>query len=109
MKQGLRLLLPVRFDGVSVSDISKIEFVFAQDIAINNTIRKTSLYDRSNEDVMFDDGIFYVPWTPDETYLFKAQSPFYMDTRITLTNSDYQPQTNIVELVMNPTLFARRT
>lgn len=109
MKQGLRLLLPVRFDGVSVSDISKIEFVFAQDIAINNTIRKTSLYDGSNEDVMFDDGIFYVPWTSDETYLFKAQSPFYMDTRITLTNSDYQPPTNIVELVMNPTLFDRRT
>lgn len=108
MKQGLRLLLPVSFDGVSVNDISRIEFVFAQDVSVNNVVRKTSVYDGSGEDVIFDDGVFYVPWTSDETYLFKAACPFYMDTRITLTESAYQPPTNIVKLVMNPTLFVRR-
>lgn len=108
MKQGLQLLLPVKFEGVSVEDISKIEFVFAQEITGNSSIRKTSLYDRSGEGVIYEDGIFYVPWTPEETYSFKAQCPFYMDTRITLASSPYQPQTNIVQLIMDATLFTRR-
>lgn len=108
MKQGLQLLLPVKFDGISISDVEQIEFVFAQDVRIDTTIRKTSLYDGSSDDVFVDNGVFYVPWTSDETYLFRAGSPFYMDTRITLANSQYQPPTNIVELMMNPTLFVRR-
>ena len=31
---------------------------------------------------------------------------FYLDTRITLNDTDNQPETNIVELAMNPTLFS---
>ena len=105
MKQGLKLLLPVTFDGVAVADISKIEFVFTQEKYPSSPILKTSLFGGSGGDVTENDGVFYVPWTVDETYAFRADAPFYMDTRITLTESPYQPPTNIVKLTMNSTLF----
>ena len=45
------------------------------------------------------------PWTREETYKFLGGETLYMDTRITLRDSTDQPQTEILALKMNPTLF----
>ena len=51
------------------------------------------------------DNVIYVPWTVEETYNFAPDAYLYMDTRITLRESQFQPPTNIVQLTMSLTLF----
>lgn len=108
MKHGLRLLLPVEFEGLDLSDVAEIEFVFTQQRKEKSPDLKTALYKSDGSgDAFLSEDYVCVPWTVEETYKFKADDFFYMDTRITLNNSVYQPVTNIVKLLMNLTLFKR--
>lgn len=106
MKQGLKLLLPVYFAGVDLDDVDRIEFRFSQTRSRGGTITKDALYssDGTGDCSRMNDKI-YVPWTVEETYEFAPDASLYMDTRITLRESEYQPPTNIVQLTMNLTLF----
>ena len=71
---------------------------------MNGEVFKKSLYG-TNGDVTLVNGVFLVPFSKADTYKFKQDAPFYMDTRITLDNSVDNPETEIVPLVMNATLF----
>jgi hypothetical protein len=46
-----------------------------------------------------------VIFTQSETTLFDGGKAFYADTRITMKDSTYQPETPILKVQMNPTLF----
>ena len=92
----------MNFIGLDLSNVSKIEFAFSQNIGEDPL--KTATYPNGNA-VLVVNNMIGVEWTPEETALFKAGKPFYADTRITLKDSTYQPETPILKLTMNPTLF----
>lgn len=108
MKQGINIVLPVRFHDVDFEEIEKIEFVFKQIKLPMAPALKTSIYkaDGTGEAVRRDDtDIVDVPWDADETFLFIPDSTVYMDTKITIKNSTYNPVTPIVSFKMDMTLF----
>ena len=90
------------FTGIDLSTVSKIEFAFSQ--KIGEKPLKTATYPNKGASLVTD-GVIGVEWTPAETAKFEAGKPFYADTRITLNDSAYQPETPILKLTMNPTLF----
>lgn len=104
MKQLTKNLLKMNFSGVNLTDVSKVEFAFSQEIG--KPPLKTTEYP-SDDAFLITDNLVGVVWTPAETALFASGKPFYADTRITLTNSEYQPETPILKLMMTPTLFER--
>ena len=104
MKQLTKNLLKIVFQGIDWSKVSKIEFAFSQNIC--DKPLKTATYP-SNNTIEVAENVVGVIWTSEETALFEAGMPFYADTRITLSETDYQPETHIVKLMMNPTLFER--
>lgn len=104
MKQLTHNLLKINLNGIDMNDISQIEFAFSQNIG--DPPLKTTIY--PSEDVVYvTEQVVGVVWRKEETALFEAGKPFYADTRITLKDSEYQPETPIVKLKMNPTLFER--
>lgn len=102
MKQLTKNLLKIVFQGIDWSKVSKIEFAFSQNIG--ETPLKTAEYPSGNA-TKIADNLVGIAWTKEETALFESGKPFYCDTRITLSDSTYQPETPIVKLMMNPTLF----
>lgn len=102
MKQLTKNLLKLNFTGIDWSEVSKIEFAFSQNIG--EAPLKVAEYPNTDTELIADN-LVGVAWTPEDTALFKAGKPFYADTRITMKNSTYQPETLIVKLMMNPTLF----
>lgn len=97
MKKGTKSLLPVTI-GMDVDLVSKIEFIFVQG-------NKSKSFEYPSSHAMkIDDRTIGVIWTPADKSIFKADS-MQMDTRITLKDSEYQPETSIVPLIMNNTLF----
>lgn len=102
MKQLTHNLLKINFSGINLTDVEKIEIAFSQNIA--STPLKTNTYP-SNDVLLVSENAVGVVWTPEETALFKSDSSFYLDTRITMKDSPYQPPTPIVKLKMDPTLF----
>lgn len=106
MKQLTKNLLAISLNGIDIADIARVEFAFSQNI--NSTPLKIAEYPGSDT-VDLGGNMIGVIWTAEETMLFEAGKTFCADTRITLKNSEYQPQTPIVKLQMNPTLFERGT
>lgn len=102
MKQLTKNLLAMCLHGVDIADVEKVEFAFSQHM--HSSPLKLAEFPGENT---FDLGnnTIGVVWTQEDTLLFKAGRDFYADTRITLVGSEYQPQTPIVKLHMEPTLF----
>lgn len=97
MKQGIKFLLRVDV-GMNLSDIEKMEFIFKQG-------DKKALFQYPSDSAkVIDENTLGLLWTAEDTYQFKPEI-IEMDTRITLKNSEYQPETEIVRVVMNKTLF----
>lgn len=101
MKQLINNLVQFNFQGIEWDTIEKIEFAFSQ--TIDGCVVKTSTYPGDAKKIA--ENVIGVPWTAEETTCLKENACFYADTRITLKDSDYQPETSIVKLRMNPTLF----
>lgn len=103
MKQGTHFILPVEFD-LDLDTVEQIEFVFKQEKRLNSDIVKVNTYpyDCTRQE---NTNVILIPWTRDETFRFVSGRLLYMDTRITLRNSDNQPETEILPIKMNPTLF----
>lgn len=103
MKQGTQFALPVEI-GMSLDEVSRIEFVFKQKSCKGFPAIKTNVWP---DDCTRQAGqnIILIPWTREETYRFLGGETLYMDTRITLRDSTDQPQTEILALKMSPTLF----
>ena len=102
MKQLTHNLLKMNFHGIILDDVQKIEFAFAQNIG--DTPLKTAVFPSGTAVVLSEDTLGIV-WTQEETALFEPNKTFYADTRITMKNSVYQPETPIIKLKMNATLF----
>ena len=102
MKQLTNNLLKMNFYGIDMAAVSKIEFAFSQ--KVNEAPLKEAVYP-GDDTVLIDGNMVGVIWTPADTQKFKAGKPFYADTRITMSNTEYQPATSIIELKMEPTLF----
>lgn len=102
MKQLTNNMLKMVFAGIDLALVSKVEFAFSQEIG--SPPMKTDTYPGETTSLLEDNAIG-VAWTPEETSRFVAGRHFYADARITLRSSPYQPETLIVKLMMNPTLF----
>lgn len=102
MKQLTNNILKLNFRGVDLAAVSTIELAFAQ--KKGETPLKTATYPGTGT-VLIGDSLIGVEWSKEETALFDAGKSFYLDTRITMADSPYQPSTPIIKLVMNPTLF----
>lgn len=105
MKQLTTNLLKVKVVGIDLSEVSKIEFAFSQ--KIGEAPLKLAEYPKNGSayDIDPSGDMIGVLWTKEDTDLFESGKPFYMDTRITHKVSMFQPETPIVKLMMNPTLF----
>lgn len=103
MKRRTTPVLEVIIDIPSES-IAKIEFVFKQEK--EETAEALVLKSYPGE-VYFDDGVCCIPWTSEETALFKGGRNFYMDTRIT-DPVGHVPDTPIITLFMSKTLFSEK-
>ena len=95
--------MPIEFD-IDLDGVEKIEFVFKKEKDQKANAIKTAVYP-DNAIRRTGENIVLVPWTQAETYLFQAGSHIFMDTRITMRDTDDQPETNIVQLEMSTTLF----
>jgi hypothetical protein len=106
MKQGTNNHLAVKFKGLDTSSVGRVEFVFSQ-TKQGDPLKTEEYAPALSGDVSLTNGVFYVPFSLSDTYLFKPDALFYMDTRITLAGNIGQdnPETPIVALRMNPTLF----
>ena len=102
MKQLTKNLLAMSLNGIDVADIAKVEFAFSQNVG--STPLKLAEFPGEGT-VDLGNNMIGVIWTPEETMLFEAGKSFYADTRITRHDSEYQPQTPIVKLLMEATLF----
>jgi hypothetical protein len=104
MKQLTNNLLKMNFNGIDLDNVSKIEFAFSQEIG--QAPLKIAEYPNKNA-VLIADNLIGIAWTQEETALFKGGKHFFADTRITLKDSEYQPETPILRLTMEPTLFEK--
>lgn len=101
MKQYTTPVLEVTFD-VPDSTVATVDFIFKQHRKQSDPVLVSKKYPG---DVERKDGVYLVPMTEAETALFAADKTFYMDTRIISQNGKI-PETPIVALFMNETLFS---
>ena len=113
-QQGTKFYMPIRLIGISLDDVSSIEFTFKQTKDMSATALKSALWDAENEteDVFrteYSDGndVIAIVWSMDETYLFRSGQLFYLHARIHLSETDMNPPVKIVPIVMDETLFAK--
>lgn len=102
MKQGIKFLLCVRV-GIDLQEIEKMEFIFEQ-----GDKKALFLYPSDNTKQIDYNSIGLI-WEPEQTYIFEPGEFMEMDTRITLKESEYQPETEVLKLIMNRTLFEEVT
>lgn len=103
MKRGTTPTLKVKIN-IDISQFSSVEFLFKQTITEEDISTSILKVYPTTQGLTYENGIFYIPFTEQETYNFIPNKSFYLDTRpITLTGSILA--TEIVEIPMNPTLF----
>lgn len=111
IKQGTRLGLSVLFEGddeFTLDDISQVEFVFKQRRSANADVIKSSVWksDGTGDCTRVENtNTIVVPFSRDETYAFKPDEIFYMDTRMSRSDSLDNLLTEVIEITMSATLF----
>ena len=107
IKAGTNFVLPVTIEDNNFGNISAIEFLFKQNTS-GGTL-KTAYWSAEGEsrDASRKEGenTILVHFSRADTYLFKQNAPFMMDTRIHYNESEDNPYTKIITLTMNETLF----
>ena len=99
MKQGINYSLKVNIND-DLDKVKSIDFVFVQgNTKLEFTYPSTMAVRSEGENVI------YLLWSAEDTYKFNSGSHMKMDTRIHYVDTDYSPETPIIDLVMNPTLF----
>ena len=99
MKQGTSFLLPIQI-GTDLDNVQKVEFILQQN-------EKEFSYEYPSDTVIREGNSLAIKFTAEDTWNFEPNVPIYIDTRITLKDSEYQPETEIVKVIMNRTLFKR--
>jgi len=107
-KQATQNVLSVSFD-TDLDQIEQIEFVFTQDNKENAPTLKSALWvnggDNTSAVRVEGENVIEIPWSIEDTFKFKREKKFFMDTRIAVIGDDYNPITPIIELFMCPSLF----
>lgn len=99
MKQAINQVLPVEFgDTLSLDDVKRIEFLFKQRTVTRSVLYPSSECERS-------ENVIRIGWTPEQAAAFAPDYDVELDTRITLTGTDIQPETPIVRFKINRSLF----
>lgn len=98
MKRGIKFLMPIDC-GMDIDLIERVEFVFVQ-----GNVRREVVFP-SDETMKIDDRTVGVIWTKEQTLAFETVKVVSMDTRITLKDSEFQPETSIERFFINDTLF----
>lgn len=101
MKQSTTSLMKLKI-GTDITDVETVEIAFSQER--KGPPIKISIYPGSGVENL-GDNILGVHWEPEETHKFKAGEVFYIDTRITMKGSAYNPETEIAIGYMAPSLF----
>lgn len=115
MKQGTSFILPVWFD-YDLSQVTSIDFIFKQPVVKNKAefssrrimdgIKKTFSYPSDTATLSEkEENTINLHWTRKDTYKFNPEETVYLDTRLNLKNSLENPETEIIEIKMLPTLF----
>lgn len=99
MKQGTKFLLPVAI-GTDVDMIRKIEFILVQG-------SKEMTWEYPSDRTIREDNVINLVFTEEESWELVPYKRISLDTRITLNDSEYQPETKIATVVMHETLFHR--
>ena len=108
IKAGTTFLLPVEIEDENFANISAIEFLFKQNK--NGQTLKTAYWSAEGEsrdaELKDDTQTIMISFSRDDSYLFRQNSTFFMDTRIHYGDTPDNPFTKIISLTMNETLFA---
>lgn len=100
MKQLVKVNLPIEFIGIDDWDaIATVDFAFAQ--RKSGEILKRATYPT---DVSRNGDVINIPWTREETKLFKENASFWLDVRPT-TVGGYDLEVEPIQLEMHWTLF----
>ena len=115
MKRRNPCTLSVRINNQTSYPIEKIEFIFkpylTENVLTDSTVKKVYTSSGSSEVTLGDnDGLYIVPFTAEDTLKFEPGQTLYMDTRIKMIdkengNKAIYPETGVVPLTMNGTLF----
>lgn len=100
MKRHTNFTLPVEI-GLDLNSVREIKIVFDQSgtrlyfvYPSENAVRESQ-----------EKNVILLRWSAADTNQFIAGRKIRMDTHIRLTGSEDNPETEIVELMMSPTLF----
>ena len=115
MKRRNPCTLSVRINNQTSYPIEKIEFIFkpylTENVLTDSTVKKVYTSSGSSEVTLGDNECLYiVPFTAEDTLKFEPGQTLYMDTRIKMIDTDngnkaIYPETGVVPLTMNGTLF----
>ena len=109
IKAGTCFVLPVTIEDAHFSDIEAIEFLFKQ--TEDGETVKTAHWVRDGESTDAEqrgnENVILILFSRDDTYLFRQNEMFFLDTRIHYSGAITNPYTPIVQLRMNRTLFAQ--
>lgn len=108
IKSGTTFVLPVEIQDRNFDQISAIEFLFKQ--TMNGKTLKTAYWSKDGASrgcvKRAGQNVILVSFSRSDSYLFKQNAIFYMDTRIHYTGTETNPYTKIISLQMRDTLFA---
>lgn len=101
MKKLTNFILPVEI-GMELDDVQSILFKFVQG-------NKTMLFQYPSAKATRKEGenTVLLRWTLEDTMVFSENRSIEMDTYIHLIDSDQNPETDIVSMTMNRTLFTQ--
>ena len=108
-QQGINFHMPLQVEGAALADLDHIELIFKQVDSAAAPVLKQSLWAADGSgDAQTKEGsedVILVPWTRAETYLFRRNTRFYLQARFHDPDTDDNPPSPTVELVMHPSLF----
>lgn len=103
IKRGTTPTLSIIIDGITPTDVSKVEFIFKP----RRSEEARCIMEKSYpENVSYDanESVWHIPFTDAETRVFTPGCDIFMDTRITLKDGAI-PATEITSFKVTETLF----
>lgn len=104
MKRGTTPTLKVQID-LDMDQIDHVDFLLKQEKNDRDTLQ-TVLKTYPSEDVEYNDGIFYVSYTEDDSRTFTHDTKVWLDVRPVLTNGKIVA-TELARVFIYPTLFKK--
>ena len=102
MKQGTTFTMDIGID-FDLDMVEHIDFLFVQ-----GSVRR--MYHYPSEQAVRQEGTNTIRlyWPYEETYLYKSGKEIRLDTYIRLTDSEFNPETEITSFTLNTTLFTEK-